>query len=237
MLLLVSAAAHPERRLGAGGLQGLGSAWQDAGGPRAPNRQARGCGDRSGQAAMRGLPAGRLSGGGCSPQTLRLSAPEWAPLPLSTGPGLRLPEARLSAGLDGRVSIPEVGAALPSSGSPAPWVTRQVTVWPPIGRTGEASTRSLGEVWVVLPWGFDACHLHPQVKTVLIGEVWACQGALSGSDGGGTVVWRPCWGPGAGGQSSLLSRGWSVCLPDLRIGGPHLAPGGFKAEVTFQTLL
>lgn len=109
VLLLVSTAAHPEWRLGAGCPQGLGSAWQDSGGPRAPNRQARGCGDRSGQAAMRGLPAGRLSGGGCSPQTLRLSAPEWVPLPLSTGPGLRLPEARLSAGLDGRVSIPEVG--------------------------------------------------------------------------------------------------------------------------------
>lgn len=129
------------------------------------------------------------------------------------------------------------GAAVLSSGAPASSVTRQVTVWPPIGRKGEASTRSPGEVWVVLPWGFDACHLRHQVKTVLIGEVWACQGVLSGSDGGGTVVWRPCWGLRAGGQSSPLSRGWSVCLPDLRTGGPHSAPGGFKAEVTFQTLL
>lgn len=90
---------------------------------------------------------------------------------------------------------------------------------------------------MALLWGFDACHLDRQVKPVLTGEVWACQGALSGSAGGGTVVWRPGWGPGAGGWASSLSCDWSVCLPHLRTGGLCSTPGGFKAEVTFQTLL
>lgn len=49
---------------------------------------------------------------------------------------------------------------------------------------------------MALLWGFDVCHLDRQVKPVMTGEVWACQGALSGSAGGGTVVWRPGWGPG-----------------------------------------
>lgn len=50
------------------------------------------------------------------------------------------------------------------------------------------------------------------------------------------VVGQWCGDP-AGGQASSLSWDWSVCLPDLRTGGLCSTPGGFKAEVTFQTLL
>ena len=78
-----------------------GASGRGSPGPRPPNRQAWGCGDRFGQVATRGLLAGRPSGGGCSPQTLQLSALEWALLPLNTGPGLRLLQALLTAGLPG----------------------------------------------------------------------------------------------------------------------------------------
>ena len=63
---------------------------------------------------------------------------------------------------------------------------------------------------MVLLWGFDACHLDHQVKPVLTGEVWACQGALSGS-----AVRRgdpPARGPGLGaGPHCSAGTGVSAC--------------------------